>query len=337
MIDWSKSYTAFWRVFKVNTDTWQDGDVIAKMDSLSITRTADGELIESGSLEASSEIEDGWHRVVMIAEQDGNTERVEICTMLFESNGGTYGDDRHEALGRSVLYPASTQRLLAGSYILSGADGADYAAKLLRSATPAPVEVEGSFTVNETIVHELDSTVLEAVWSVLNAGSFCIQIDGHGTIHIRPRPTTTALELNSLNARLLMPTIEYRDSRVEVPNRLTAISGSRSATAVNEDPSSPVSTVNRRYFVDVVEQDAIPVNGETIDAYAVRRLKQLSTYSDERTYTREFYPDVYPYDIVEGSIPRVGLDGKMYVVSQSLECGAGVVVTERAVKEVALW
>lgn len=337
MIDWSKSYTSLWRIFKVNADTWQDGDLVGKADGLSITRTADGALIESGSLQTSSSIEDGWYRVVMLADQNGAAERVELCTMLFEASGGTYGDQRYEALGRSVLYPASTKRLLSGSYILAGADGAAYAGRLLAGSTPAPVVVEGSFALNDTMVHELDSTVLEAVWAVLNAGGFCIQIDGRGVIHVRPQPTDAALELSNLNARLLMPIVEYSDSRVEVPNRLTAINGARSATVENNDPSSPVSTVRRGYTVDVVEQDAMPVNGETIDAYAARRLRQLSTYSDERTYTREYWPGVLPYDIVKGSIPSVGLDGDMRVVSQSLRCGAGITVTERAVKEVPLW
>lgn len=336
-MDWSRSYTAEWRVFRVNPETWQDGEPIGKVDAIGIERTSDGPLLESGSMDCSQPIEDGWYRIAMTAVQDGEVERADVATLLFESSGGSVDGSTYSADGRSVLYPASTTAMLAGSFAHSGANGAEYAARLLRSAIVAPVEVEGSFTLNGDVVHDFGSSVLDAAWAVLDAGGFCMQVDGDGTVRIRKMPSTPSLLLDSEGMRLLMPRVSFSDDRSGIPNRFTAVDGTRSATAVNDDPASPVSTVSRGYAVDAVDDKAVLVNGETVEAHARRRLVELSTLSDVRDYTREYVPGVLPFDIIRVSIPAANLDGDMRVQSQSLACGAGITVTERAIMEVPLW
>lgn len=338
-MDYSKAYTANWHVYAVKPDTWADGEPLANVDSVEITRTADGDLLESGSMVISEDFANGYYRLVMVAEQDGEVERVEIGTFLFECHSGNfnYGTSTHSAEGHSVLYPASTTRLLAGAYAPAGIDGAEYVKGILEKAISAPIDVRGSFTLNENVVHELGSTVLEAAWAVLMAGNFIMQIDGHGTVIIRPMPDKASLNLNSANAKLMMPGIDYQDDMTDIPNRFTAVNGSQTATVTNDLLDSIVSTVNRGYVHDFIEEDATPCNGETLDSYARRRLRELSLMSDTRTYTREWADDVLPYSLVEASMPNVGLEGNLRVVSQSLTCKYGITVTEQAIKEVQLW
>ena len=187
-MNWSQSYTATWRVFRVNRLTWADGEMLTNVDSVSVSRTADGSLLESGSMELTGEFQTDYYRIVMIAEQGGETERVEVATLLFEVNGGAvnYGTVAGKVDGHSVLYPAETTAVTTGESAPSGVDGVIYARNLLQSAINAPVETEGSFTLNDHIVHELGSSIIEAVWSVLDARGYVLQIDGHGTVHIRP-------------------------------------------------------------------------------------------------------------------------------------------------------
>ena len=104
-----------------------------------------------------------------------------------------------------------------------------------------------------------------AAWDVLDRGGWCMQVDGHGTVHVRPKPTGPVLELNRSNARLLMPGIEYADDHASIPNRFTAVAGERSATAVNDDPASVVSTVSRGFVVDEVEDGAVPVKFDRME------------------------------------------------------------------------
>lgn len=336
-MDWTKSYTSTWRVFKVNRKTWADGEQLMKVDGASVTRTADGNALESGSLEVSGEFESDYYRIVMTAEQGGELQRVDIATLLFEVKGGSvdFGRTVSSIDGFSVLHPAATTAITLGEYAPSGVDGVQYAKELLESAINAPVETEGSFILNDHVVHELGSSVIEAVWAVLDAGSYIIQIDGRGVVHIRPKPTEPTLRINNSSIGLLTNGIDFEADMSDIPNRYLVIDDSAVVTAVNDDPESIVSTVNRGYYVDVVDTSPTPVNGKTLEEYAYDRLKELSVMRDERTYVREYAPDVYLYSLVRASIN--GLQGDLRVQSQSVNCGNGITVNEKAYKEIALW
>lgn len=336
-MDWSKSYTSTWRVFKVNRKTWADGDALKKVDSASISRTADGRMLESGSLGVSGEFEADYYRIVMTARQGSEFARVDVATLLFDVKGGRidFGRTTHSVEGYSVLYPASTTAVTLGEYAPSGVDGVQYAKKLLESAINAPVEAEGSFTLNDHVVHELGSSVIDAVWAVLDAGGYIMQIDGRGVVHIRPKPTEPSLRITNASIRMLSNGIDFEADMSEIPNRYVVIQENNVTMASNDDPNSIVSTVNRGYYVDTVDTSPTPVNGETSNEYAERKLRDLSIIKDERTYVREYAPDVYLYSLVRASID--GLQGDLRVLAQSVNCGKGITVQEKAAKETRLY
>ena len=336
-MNWSESYSASWRVFRVNRLTWADGEMLSSVDSVSLSKTADGKLLESGSMELTGEFQTDYYRIVMTAEQGNEIERVDVATLLFDVNGGTvnYGTTASKVSGYSVLYPASTMAVTTGEYAPAGVDGVIYARDLLQSAINAPVVTEGSFTLNDHIVHELGSSVIDAVWSVLDAGDYILQVDGHGTVHIRPKPTEPSLIIDSTSTGLLSNGIEFNSDVSEIPNRYIVIDSGSIVTAVNFDENSPVSTVTRGYNVDVIDKSPTPIDGETYSEYANRRLHQASVLKDTRSYTREYAPNVLPYSIIRGSID--GLLGDYRVESQSIECGNGITVNEKASMETSLW
>lgn len=339
-MDWSQSYSASWRIFKVNRQTWADGEQIGNIDSISVTKTADGSLLESGSFEVTGDFTEDYYRIVMTAEQSGEVTRVDVATLLFNVSSGkhNYGVNVQTAEGHSVLYPASTTTIMAGEYAPAGVDGASYAANLLMGAINAPVEVEGGFTLNDHVVHEVGTSVLEAVWAVLEAGpdgGYIIQIDGRGVVHIRPQPNEPAMLIDSTNAALLTNEINFTTDESSVPNRYVVIENESRTVAENNDPDSPISYTNRGYYVDEVDESPTPINGETLSAYAIRRLKEMSVKQDERTYTREYQPDVNLYSIVRASID--GLEGDLRVKAQTLNCSYGITVNEKAAREVSLW
>jgi len=336
-MDWSSSYSSEWRIYRVNRDTWEDAEQIDNVQSVNITRTADGDLLESGSMDITGDFTADYYRIVMTAIQSDDVERVDVATLLFDANGGDYnhGTISQNADGFSVLYPASKRLINTGAYAPAGVNGAAYAGNLLQSAVNAPVMVEGSFILDENVIHEIGSSVLESVWSVLNAGDFIIQIDGRGIIHILPKPTEPALTIDNTNIRYLSHGINYTRDISEIPNRYICIIGNERITIVNDDPNSVVSTVNRGFYVDEIDQSPTPINGETINAYAERQLKSLSKLQDERSYTREYVPGVSLYSIIRASID--GLEGDLRVTDQSLTCSHGISISEKANREIQLW
>ena len=339
-MDWSSSYTSTWRVFRVNPKTWADGEEIKGVDSAEVSRTADGNLLESGSLELTGNFETGYYRIVMTAQQGGELARVDVATLLFQTTGGEhdYGRTTYDVDGHSVLYPASTTTVTAGEYAPAGVDGAQYAAERLRSVINAPVEVEGSFTLNDHIVHELGASVLDTVWAVLKAGpdgGYVIQIDGSGVVHIRPKPTEPALEISDASIGLLENGIRFDADISDLPNRYIVVEDDQITMAVNDDPNSSISTVSRGYCVDYVDTSPTPVNGKTMNEYAHDRLKALSVLKDERSYQREYSPGVFLYSIITASIN--GMQGDLRVMSQSIKCSNGISISEKSSREITLW
>lgn len=344
-MDWTRGYSARWRAYEVDRDTWADGAPIEGVDSAQVERDATGEapLLESGTISLTTrpgaDFGERYVRLVMVAEQDGGKERVEVCTLLCSASSGSVdrGADVVQLDGRSVLYPASVALMDRGAYVPKGMDGAQWAVEQLEGVLQAPVRKDASFTLSEHYVLDVGCSVLQAVWLVLAAGGRTLRIDGNGTVHVCDRPTEPALELTRARARLLRPGVTHALDWSGVPNRYVAVDGSKTAVATNTLNGSPTSTVTRGYRHDVVDDSPVLVDGESLTDYARRRLEELSTVPDTRSYAREWWPGVTVGSLVRGSVSSDGLDGDMRVTRQSLACGRGITVTEESTREVSAW
>lgn len=343
MIDWTRPYSCTWKVFRVNDATWADGAQVGGIDSVSVTRSCSGgaPLMESGSMTVTgNDFARGYYRVAMYARQNRAGQRVDVATLLCEGgkSTGDYGTRQHDVSCSSVLYPAYTQRMLDGSYIPAGADVAQHVADLLGSCIKAPIEVEGGFALSAFHWFEFGVRILDAAWEALKLGGYVMQIDGRGIVHIRPKPDKAAFSFDGADIALLAPSVSSEFDTSEVPNRYIAKDEEKVAIAVNDDPESDVSTVSRGYILDEVDDSPATLETETLAGYARRRLSEMSTgVADIRSYTREYVPDVYPFDLVEGTPSSIGLVGNARITNQNISCADGILVSEQAAREVALW
>lgn len=339
MADWLGGYTATWEVRRVNADTWQDGAALSGVRSVSVEKSYDGDAptIESGSMtiDGDGTFDAGWYRVSMIATQDGS-ERVPIATLLFERASSRTEKSTVEltCTGRSTLQPAADVKMPTGSYAPAGIDGAAFAARLVRQCTPAPVTVDGSFTLVDDYVFDPGCSNLEAAWRILNAAGWCMQIAGDGSILVHAKPTEPALELSRANAGLLIPGVDDDFNIVNVPNRYYAVNDDKTAVATNEDAASAASQPARGRWVDVVDTSPALIDGESLEMYANRKLAEASTVLRKFSYSREWWPDVVPNSMVRASLANEGVEGDLRVISQSIECGKGAKVSETAGMEV---
>ncbi|MBQ9000305.1 MAG: hypothetical protein IJ087_00430 [Eggerthellaceae bacterium] len=338
-LDWAAGYEAQWRIARVDRSTWADAGDVRGVLAASVERSCTG-LLESGMLRVEGDgLPDGYYRVHLHASQGPERAHVAFATLLCEAEAreADRGTSETDVAGSSVLAPAQGQRLLAGEYAPKGCDGAAWAASLLKRAVHAPIRLLGGFALGSHVVFEAGTTLLDAAWTVLDAGGFCMQIDGTGTVHVGPLPVAPSLVLDRNGARCLTPGVTRSSDRLDVPNRYTAVLGADVAQAVNDDPASPTSAPARGRFVDVVDPSPVLVGGETLAAYASRKLEEASVVSVELTYRREFQPGVLPFSVVRGSLPALGIEGDMRVSAQSIECAHGAVVTEKAVREERTW
>ena len=344
MIDWTHGYACDWRVYEVDVATWADGQRLGGFRDASVSRdlTGDAPLIESGSLHLDAPIgtdtPSRYIRLAMVATQGGASERVDVCTLRYERSSATAarGVDDVTLNGRSVLHPASVANtwMHYGTYAPAGGDAVAIAARMLQSTIQAPVTYDGTATLASNVVFGRDETVLASVWRMLSAAGISIRIDGRGRVHVGPRPSNPALTLDRASVQLVSADGIARAHDVSgVPNRYTVWAGDVSATTTNEDDGS-TSRQARGYWHDIVDSSPALLDGEALDTYAARRLRELSHVKATRDYEREWWPDVTVGDVVRGSVRSVGLDGDMRVVRQSLTCGAGIVVREESEMEV---
>jgi len=346
VIDWQAGYRSEWRVYRVSRETWADAGEVLGVSSVRVERSDDGDApeLESGALSLDmdplDEFGEGYVRIAMVATQGGETERVDVATLLASATGSDV--DRSVAATdvtcRSVLHPAATTLLTLGSYAPMGADGVAWAAGVLRACLNAPVVAEGSFVLDSHYVFDDGASALAAAWRVLRAGGHTIQVEGDGTVRILPQPDEPALELSRASARLLHNGVRRELDYSDVPNRYRAVENGVEAVAVNDDPDSVTSTVQRGWVRDApLDSSPLRVGGETLAAYCARRLEEESTVRDERSYSREWWPGVYPGSLVRGTLGGVGLDGDLRVTRQTVTCDHGLVVEETAGREVHTW
>lgn len=337
-MDWAAGYTSTIRVMRVNPETWEDSGELPGVTSASITRDSTSELVESCTVEADgvpgAELGNGWHRIEMIARQGGEIEMHPIGTFLLSRGSGDVdrGADRLSIDGESVLKPAADRLMLAGSYAPKGADGAAWAAGILGQCTPAPVVADGSFTLDAHVVFGTGTSCLKAALAVLGAAGWTVSIDGDGTVHVRKPPEEPALDLDWAHAGHLQPGIRHAVVGSGIPNRYYAVEGRNAAVAVNDDPESPTGVLSQGRYVDVYDGSPKRVDGETLQAYAERRLSELSIIETEYSYSRELWPGVVPGSMVRASMPQLGFEGDLRVVKQSVACDKGVSINETAVK-----
>lgn len=337
-MDWLTGYAAEWSVSIVDRETWADAAELQGVTNVSISRdcTSDVPLLETGTMRLDSSATFGgeWCRVYM----KSGGERIAVATLLFEqaTSRVDFGTADIESRGRSVLQPLEDRKMGIGSYLPAGFDGAAFVGRLVRECTPAPVEVDGGFTLVNDLVFNIGASYLQAAWTVLDAAGWCMQIDGDGTIHVRNRPSGPSLELDAAHSALLVPGVDDDLSLVDVPNRYIAIDGANRAEAVNDSPDSIASHAVRGRWVDMVDTSPKPVDGESLQMYAERRLTEESTVLRTFKYTREYWPGVVPFSLVRATLPDSGLEGDLRVMSQEITCGNGMTVSENAGMEVRL-
>lgn len=343
-MDFAKVYKATFTLHPVDSSTWASGPALAPIVSASVERDCTDEypLLEAGSVELDMGVwesfPEGWYRIEMLAEQGGAVERHPIATLLMSSSQSSIDRSLQTAKveGSSVLKPASDRLMLTGTYAPKGCDGAQYAANILRECTPAPIEVEGSFTLDEHAVFGAGISYLQAAWIVLQAADWCMRIMGDGTIRISEKPTEASLELDTDGRALILPGAERSADLSEVPNRYYAVNGDDVGEAIN-DQGTETSIQTRGRYVDCIDESPVKVNGETMTSYARRKLQEISTVTTEFSYTREFVPDLTCFDVLAGRVEEFGMDGGFRVLKQSLDCKAGVTVSETLGREERLF
>ena len=332
-MDWSKGFSSRNYCSFVDSVTWRDAERF-EINGGSISRGKSG-LMESADINCVNfDNRERWVRIWMDTRQSGETSHNALFTGLACSPSEEIEGYRstHTVQVYSVLKPCEDVLLPRGWYASGGTNGGNLIKELL-NVTSAPVIVEGdSPSLSQTIIAEDGETRLSMAQKVLDAIGWRIRIDGMGNIHVLSKATEISARFDTINNDVIEPSIQKEYDWFECPNVFRAVSGDISATVVDDDPNSPLSTVSRGREIWMEETNCDNAEGESITEYAMRRLKEEQQVGMKISYDRRYNPDVYTADYVYLNYPSQGIVGTFVVTSQNIELGYGAKTSEEVMK-----
>lgn len=351
MIDWHSTMEQTYEFYVVDTATWHDNKLLDCIQSCSISRDLSNATLGSATIDSTENLGECYIRVYLSVIQNGVHENIPLGTFLvqtpsvsFDGKNYKYSLDAYTPLIElKGTMPPIGYSLLKGQSIMS------LASQLCRENMRAPVvEVSSDDTLADNFVANLDDTWLTFISDLIYNAKYSLSLDGLGRVLFSPEQDTASLRpvwtYNDDDVSILYPDIKDSRDLYDVPNVVEVVYSTDTtylvARAVNDDPDSPVSTVNRGR--EVVKRESNPSIIGTPDqaylnAYAEQLLRNLSCLEHTITYKHGYCP-VQVGDCVLLNYERSGYANiKAKVVSQSITCETGCPVEETAVYTTKLW
>lgn len=334
-MDWNKGFSAQYYAEFVDPQTWRDIERF-EITGGNIKRTDSG-------LRCSADVScvnyqqnaERYIRIWLDTEQSGSSAHVPLFTGLAQAPerkiDGTLITNPLTCY--SVLKAAQDVLLPLGYYVPAGVQGAQFVKQLLSEVMPAPITVIGSSQpLSKYIIAEDKENHLSMSEKILTAINWRLRVLGDGRVIVCSAAQDISARFDPLENDVIEPQLRAVNDWYSCPNVFRAIINDTSAVARDDNPNSPLSTVNRGREVWAEERDCDLADNETLAKYAQRRLEQEQRRYLAVDYNRRFHPDVVASDLVSLHYPAQGLEGVFYVSSQTIQLGWGARTSEEVVQ-----
>lgn len=351
MVDWTASMTQTFEYYIVDPNSWKDMRPLQNVKSCKITRDSDAETLGSATIDAESMIGEAYVRVYLVTIQNGVTERHPLGTFLVQTPSSEFDG---KTLSSSMdaytpLLELKENPPPLGYSIAKNSNVLDMAYAIVRERARAPVvKTTSKIELYQDFVSNTSDTWLTFTRDLLAYAKYQFDLDEMGRILFSPQQELASLQpvftYNTDNSSILQPTLSMEHDLYGIPNVVEVIYSAGTETyyarVVNDDSSSPTSTVSRGreiiYRVTDPGLTGVAIESQ-IQEYAEQLLKTLSTLEYTVTYTHG-YCGVRVGDCVRLNYNAAGLSNvKAKVISQSISCEPGCPVTEKAVFTRKLW
>lgn len=350
MADWLASMQQTFEYYTVDPGTWKDIKLLDNVKSCTINRDEETETLGSATIDVTETVGECYVRAYLITIQNGIKERHPLGTFLVQTPSSSFDGKVREASmdAYTPLLELKENPPPLGYSILKNANIMENAYLITREHARAPiVKTSCDKTLYSDFVANTDDTWITFLSDLLANADYKFGLDELGRILFVPEQETESLQpvwtYTDDNSSILYPEITMNHDLYGIPNVVEVVYSDGSdyfhARVVNDDPNSPISTVNRgREIIHrVTNPDLGNPTENQIDEYATRLLKALSSIEYTITYTHGYCP-VRLGDCVRLNYSRSGIsDIKAKVISQSIKCEPGCPVTEKAVFTTKLW
>lgn len=351
MPDWTKTMQQTFEYYVVDPGTWRDVRKIEGVLDSTINRDLSLETLGSASITTTESIGECYIRIYLVTIQNGLREKHPLGTFLVQSPSYSFdGKIKNITLDAyTPLLELKENPTPLGYSILEGENILDVAHRIVREQVRAPVvKTSKDDTLNHNFVANIDDTWVTFIRDLLANADYSLALDEIGRIYFEPEQETMSLQprwtYDDSNSSILYPELTVDRDLYGIPNVVEVIYSNGTeyfiGRAVNDDPSSPTSTVNRGR--EITHRESNPnllgnPNQKRIQEYAEKILKELSSLEYTVTYTHGYCP-VRIGDCVRLNYSRAGINNvKAKVISQNIKCEPGCPVTEKAVFTTELW
>lgn len=351
MPDWTKTMQQTFEYYIVDPETWRDTRKINTVISSSITRDSTLETLGSASITIAESLGECYIRIYLITIQNGIREKHSLGTFLVQSPSYSFdGKIKNVTLDAyTPLLELKENPTPLGYSVLKDENILDTAYRIVREQVRAPViKPQKDEVLNTNFVANLNDTWITFVRDLVANADHSLALDDMGRIFFSPNQDTMSLQpiwtFDDSNSSILYPELSVDRDLYGIPNVVEVIYSNGTeyyyGKAVNDDPSSPISTVNRGRQITHRESNPSLLGNpsqDRVQEYAENLLKEMSSLEYTVTYTHGYCP-VRIGDCVRLNYRRAGLNGiKAKVISQNIKCESGCPVTEKAVFTTELW
>lgn len=351
MPDWSSSMQQTFEYYIVDPNTWRDQKLIDNVVSCTIDRDLDKDTLGSASISITESVGECYIRIYLVTIQNGVKEKHPIGTYLVQTPSSKF-----DGKIRTVTMDAYTPLLELkegkppiGYYIPKKENVMSTAYNIAREHIRAPVsEANCTTKLFYNFVADTSDTWLTFLSDLVSNAKYHIGLDELGRVLFYPNQDTASLQpvwtYTDDNSSILYPELALDHDLYGIPNVVEVIysdgSNNYYSKVVNDDPNSPISTVNRGREILYRETNPDMIGDPTenrIQEYAEQLLRNLSTLEYTVTYSHGYCP-VRIGDCVRLDYSKAGITNtKAKVINQSIECAAGCRVTETAIFTTKLW
>lgn len=351
MVNWADSMDQTFEYYEVDPNTWKDKRILNNVKSCTINRDSGVDTLGSASIDVLETVGECYVRVYLVTIQNGVKEKHPLGTFLVQTPSSTFdGKTRNVTMDAyTPLLELKENPVPLGYTLLKNDNVMKQAYKLVRENCRAPVvETESDKTLLENFVSNIEDTWMTYTKDLIAQAKYSFELDELGRILFAPNQRTEELQprwtFDDGNSSILYPEITLKHDIYGIPNVVEVVCSTGFnlyyTRVVNDDPNSPISTINRgREIVHRVTNPGlygIPTE-EQVDEYARDLLKSLSEVEYQITYSHGYCP-VRLGDCVRLNYKSAGLvDIKAKVISQSIKCESGCQVTETATFTRKLW
>lgn len=357
MIDWCSSMKQTYEFYEVDPGTWKDKKRLSKILSCSINRDLDTSTLETASIDSTEVLGECYVRVYLIAIQNGISYKVPLGTFLVQTPSVSF-DGKVKSISMDAYSPLielKDKYPPIGFTVAKNQNIMNNVCSLTSENLRAPVVPvkDTTDTLNSNFTAENSENWLDYNISLMNNTKYRYDLDEIGRVLFAPEQDVVSLQpkwtYTDDNSSILYPDISDKYDLYGIPNVVEVIYSGQDAKGasiilearvVNDNPDSPTSTVARGR--EVVYRETSPsISGipdqAYINQYATQLLKNLNSIEHTISYSHGYCP-VRIGDCVRLNYEKAGIkDVKAKVITQSIKCTSGCVVTETAVYTSNLW